>query len=107
MVSNVTNDAISLTALTELKAMRMNACDELQRRSRQPFVYARDTALELLGIEKPRTYARSKHRGCIQVVVPSLTKRSHVSNVQYLAWTGPIETIIVGRKFECLTPVCA
>lgn len=107
MVSNVTNDAISLTALTELKTMRMNACDELQRRSRQPFVYARDTALELLGIEKPRAYARSKHRGCIQVVVPSLTKRSHVSNVQYLAWTGPIETIIVGRKFECLTPVCA
>lgn len=99
-------ESISLTALTELKAMRMQACDALQRHSRQRLIYALDTALELLSIEKPRTRIAAGQRGLIQTIVSSPSQRSHLAGVRYLARTSPVETQIVGRWFECTTPVC-
>ncbi|NEG89511.1 hypothetical protein [Bifidobacterium aerophilum] len=102
----MSNESLSLTALTELKVMRMQACDTLQRHSRQRLIYALDTALELLSIEKPRTRTAAKQRGLIQTIVSSPSKRSHLAGVRYLARTSPIETQIVGRWFECTTPVC-
>lgn len=103
----MTGESISLKALTELKAMRMQSCAALQNRTRRPLVYARSTALELLSIEKPRLRSHVVGQDSTAwVVVSSLRQRCHVRGVKYLAWTGPIETQVVGRHFECLTPVC-
>lgn len=104
---NMADESISLKALTELKSLRMQACAELQNRTRQPLVYTRSTALELLSIEKPRTPRMEKRDSVAWAVVPSLQRRCHVRGVKYLAWTGPLETQVVGRHYECVTPVCA
>ncbi|MCH9277279.1 endonuclease domain-containing protein [Bifidobacterium amazonense] len=101
------DDSISLKALTELKTLRVQACAELQRRTRQPLIYTRSTALELLSIEKPKLPYSTRRDSTAWVIVPSLQRRCHVPGVTYLAWVGPIETQVVGRYFECVTPVCA
>lgn len=101
------DESISLKTLTELKNLRMQACAELQNRTRQPLLYTRSTALELLSIEKPRMPYKARQDAAAWVVVPSLQRRCHVRGVRYLAWTGPIEMQVVGRHFACVTPVCA
>ncbi|MBW3092939.1 hypothetical protein KIH79_08400 [Bifidobacterium sp. 82T10] len=100
------NESFSLSSLTATKRNRLLICEELEHRTKQHLVYARTAALELLGIEIPRMPPHIRRRPIITVIVPSLKRRSHLSNVQYLAWTGPIETRIIARKFECTTPVC-
>lgn len=97
-------ESLSIKALTELKYLRMRTCAQLLERTRQPLVFTRATALELLAIEKPiMPPIGTAH----QVVVPKLSQRGHVQNVTYLAWSGPIETQLVERRFTCVTAACA
>ncbi|KFI49510.1 hypothetical protein [Bifidobacterium biavatii] len=104
MVNN--NESLSLSALSETKRNRMLLCEELENRTKQHLVYARTAALELLGVELPHMPRRTRQNTLISVIVPNVNQRSHLSGVQYLAWTGAIETQIIARKFECTTPVC-
>ena len=102
----MTEESLSLNALTELKNLRMQSCSELLGSTKSKLVFARTTALELLGIEKPRLPMDKGRDRRFYAIVPNLNQRGKVPGVRYLAWSGPIETQIVNRKFECTTPVC-
>lgn len=99
-------ESLSLKALTELKNMRLQQCAELSARTKTKLVFARATALELLAVEKPSMPVERGRDSLFCAVAPTLNTRKKVSGVRCLAWSGPIETQTVGRRFECTTPVC-
>lgn len=105
-VRSMKQESISLTALTELKYQRMVVCDEIQKRSDSKKVYALASALELLAIEKPRVGSRLRFANATYVVVSRASERYRLKGVSFVTWQWPLDTIVVGRKFVCTSPVC-
>lgn len=106
-VEGMSTESYSLEALTDLKRRRFEACDALQRRTKHPLVFARSDALELLAVEKPIEPERERRRTDMDVVVGSTAEKSHIANVRFLTWNGPLQTTEVGRTVTCLNPVSA
>lgn len=96
----------SLESLTDLKRRRFEACDALQRRTRQPLVFARSDALELLAVEKPIEPESERRRTDMDVVVPDQNDKGRIKGIRFLTWHGLIKTITIGRSIECTSPVC-
>ncbi|KAB8292048.1 hypothetical protein [Bifidobacterium avesanii] len=99
-------ESYSLESLTNVKYQRLNACAELQRRTKRRLVFARSEALELLAVEKPIEPESERRRKDMDVVVGSPGEKGRLRGIRFLTWHGPIEVIDVNRAIECTTPVC-
>ncbi|PLS29260.1 hypothetical protein [Bifidobacterium parmae] len=100
-------ESMALAALAELKHQRMRDCADLQKRSEWRPPYALTTALELESIEMPRLpagCARLKHR--IMVAVPHANRKYRVDGVAAVVWRFPLDTVLVDRRFPCVSPAC-
>lgn len=90
-----------------VKYQRMDTCAEIQRRSSWRPPYALTTALELLSVELPRI--PNKYRritASTTVVVPRANAKRHLSGVETVIWSFPLDTVTVDDQFLCTSPPC-
>lgn len=76
--------------LAQLRARTIEQCLEAQKRTGRRLVFALNTALDLLGIERPRYPRNQQTESSLHVLAPCNNARTHLQNIHFALWEGPV-----------------
>ena len=102
----MTSESISFEALAEARKRSAQACSEFQSRTKRRFPYGLETALELQGIEKPNLPPGTTAYQLPVAVLPNVNAKTHLTGINRVIWSFPVETIHIAGTYLCTTPAC-
>lgn len=76
--------------LAQLRARTIEQCLEAQKRTGRRLVFALNTALDLLGIERPRYPRNQQTESSLHVLAPCNNARTHLQNIHFALWESPV-----------------
>lgn len=102
----MTVESISFEALVEARKRSAQTCSELQSRTKRRFPYGLETALELQGVEKPNLPPGMTAYKLPVAVLPNVNAKTHLTGINRVIWSFPIETIHIAGTYLCTNPAC-
>lgn len=106
MLTGMSDESLSLQALTETKRRCLHGCAEILSRTSKHPIWALSTALKLQSIETPRRDAVPGNGRDAIAVVRNANARHHLQRLRLVTWNRPLDVVTVERSFECTSPVC-